>query len=120
MSGDTRWCLTERNDAGMTAVMNTAAISPIADRKYLKTAKGSVGLQDAQASEAWLTLSTRRSVATLVVRTNTNGADLNKPRYTKSYKRIGPRILTASPITATLHPRYKNLIFPHRSSVNVY
>jgi hypothetical protein len=51
----------------MTAVMRTAAISPIIERKYLKTAMSSVGLQDAQASGVWLTLSTRRSVATRVV-----------------------------------------------------
>jgi hypothetical protein len=75
----------------VTAVMRTAAISPIVKRKYLKTPISSFGLHDAQAQAAWLTLSTQRGVPTRVVQMDTNVTDLNKPRCTKSYKRIGLR-----------------------------
>jgi hypothetical protein len=84
--------LSERNDAGVTAVIGPAAISPICNRKYLKTALRCVGLQDAQAHATWLMLSTRRGVLLRIQQTNTNVADPNKPRCTESYKRIGPSL----------------------------
>ncbi len=62
------------------------------ERKYLKTATESVGLQDARASVAWLTLSMRRGVRIVIEHTVTNVAVPNKPRCIKLHKRIGPSL----------------------------
>ena len=76
----------------MTAVMRVAAISPICERKYLKTPIRSFGLPDAQTQASWLAMRICRSAPTRVLQTGTTDAALKKRRCTKSYKRTGPSL----------------------------